>query len=176
MAAGLLASALGAGCAGGGGRAGDPLPDVDLESLDGGAPLRLADVGDGPVVVNLWATWCGPCRAEMPAFDEVDRALGGKVRVVGVNVGDDPGAARRFVDDVGVGFPQYLDRDGTVHTELGATGMPATAFVDDGQVLDLHTGALGAGELRDRIERQLGVTVPAGPAPAGNRSAPGDDH
>ena len=161
--AGALALAL-AACGGpspSGGDGGDPgdALGIELASLDGGAPLRLEDL-DGPAVVNLWATWCGPCRAEMPAIDAVDRAVpDGDVRIVGVNVGDGTGAVARFLDEVGVAFPQYRDAGGLLPSRLGATGMPTTVFLDGGEVLGLHAGALTAPELAAEIGDRYGVTV-----------------
>lgn len=145
---------------GGGGSAGDGSGlDIELASLDGGAPLRLADL-DGPAVVNLWATWCTPCRAEMPAIDAVDRAVpDDEVRIVGVNIGDRSDAVEGFLAEVGVAFPQYRDPDGLVHARLGATGMPTTVFMDGGEVVDLHAGALTADELAGELADRYGVTV-----------------
>ena len=186
--AALVALLVAAGCGAGGGDRGDeaggrPLPDAELTSLDadrvdgtggGSGVLRLADVGDGPLVVNLWATWCGPCRDEMPAFDAVARAAGDDVRIVGVNIGDGAAAARRFVDDVAVGFPQYLDEDGALYADLGVTGMPTTVFVDGGEVVGTHTGALTADGLAAELRDRFGVTVDPAPArPAGTAGAGG---
>jgi thiol-disulfide isomerase/thioredoxin len=142
---------------------GDPVPEAELTSLGDGDALVLEDLAEGPAVVNLWATWCVPCRQEMPAFDEVAGAVeGDEVRIVGVNIGDDPDAARDFVDELDVEFPQYLDEDGGLHAELGATGMPSTAFLDDGRVVDLHTGVLTAEELAAEIGERFGVGVDLG--------------
>jgi thiol-disulfide isomerase/thioredoxin len=169
-AAGALVALLAPAC-GGGGDGGAPGAsdgassgdgsglDIELASLDGGAPLRLADL-DGPAVVNLWATWCTPCRAEMPAIDAVDRAVpGDEVRIVGVNIGDRSDDVEGFLAEVGVAFPQYRDPEGLVHARLGATGMPTTVFMDGGEVVDLHAGALTADELAAELADRYGVTV-----------------
>jgi thiol-disulfide isomerase/thioredoxin len=81
---------------------------VELTALDGTATVRADDI-TGPAVINLWATWCGPCRAELPAFEAVHLQLADRVRFVGVNQGDEGGPAASFLDEVGVSFEQYLD-------------------------------------------------------------------
>ena len=150
-----------AACGGGGG--GAALPEVALDRLDGSGSVDLAASDGTPRVVNLWATWCVPCRRELPAFDEVAAAAGDEVEVLGVNVGDGPDAASELVDELGLTFPQLLDRDSEVTAALEVTNMPSTAFVDgDGEVVEVHAGALDAEELRAAIAEDLGVEVPAG--------------
>jgi cytochrome c biogenesis protein CcmG/thiol:disulfide interchange protein DsbE len=162
--AGLVALAA---CSGGGKTQseGDALPDLELTSLNGGDRLRTADLDDGPVVVNLWATWCIPCRTEMPALDSVAEKVGGDVRVIGVNIGDDAEDAEAFLDEVAVDFPQYLDPDGDLHASVGATGMPTTVFANDGNILDVHRGTLSEDEFTDALEQRFGVSVPRGDGP-----------
>lgn len=119
--------------------------------------LRTSELGELPAVVNLWATWCVPCRAELPAFDEVAAELDGEVRVLGVNVGEDRDVAEALVTELGLGFEQYLDPDADLSAELAVTAMPSTVFVDpSGTIVEVHAGPLTADELRDRIERDLG--------------------
>lgn len=111
------------------------------------------DLGDLPSVVNLWATWCVPCRAELPAFDEVAAEVVGSVRVLGVNVGEERATAEALVAELGLGFEQYLDPDADLSAELGVTTMPTTVFVDaEGDIVEVHAGPLTADELRDRID------------------------
>jgi thiol-disulfide isomerase/thioredoxin len=146
-----LVVALGAAACGGGD--GERLPSLGLERLDAPGTLRTDELGDLPVVVNLWATWCVPCRAELPAFDEVAAEMAGSVRVVGVNVGEERATAEALVAELGLGFEQYLDPDADLSAGLGVTTMPTTVFVDaGGDIVDLHAGPLTADELRDRID------------------------
>lgn len=148
----LLASA----CGGDGART---LPDLTLDRLDAPGELRLDELRGTPTVVNLWATWCTPCRLELPAFDAVDRATDDDlVRFVGIDIGDDRSDAEAFVAEVGVAFGQYHDVDSELPAALGATGMPVTAFVAaDGEVLEVHTGALDRAELEARLADHFGV-------------------
>ena len=160
----LLAAALAAGAAacGGSGPGGvAPLGEVAF-TADDGSTARLSDYAGRPVVVNLWATWCGPCVEEMPAFDLVaaEQEAGGVV-IIGVNVGDTAEDARAFVADLGVRYPTFTDPDGLLSTALSASGYPATAFIGaDGTLREMHQGALTADELRERIRMlfEVGTT------------------
>ena len=136
----------------------DRLPDVDLTSLSSGATSSLAQI-EGPAVVNLWATWCAPCRAEIPDFEEVHQARGHEVRFIGVNVGEDADDAQAFIDDVGATYDQFADFDGDVATALQATAMPLTVVIDaDGVVTAHHLGPLDQDGLNEAIDEALGIT------------------
>ena len=148
MAAGLVAvGALVLASCGDGGSDALTLPEIELTDLETGE-LVGADAIDGPAIVNLWATWCGPCRTEMPAFQEVSTEYD-DVRFVGVNQGDAGDAAAEFLDEVGVTFDQYLDPNGELTNALRVTGLPATFVIDaDGTVVDVHNGALDPDGIR----------------------------
>jgi len=136
----------------GGGDAAPGAAQVTVTSADGSA-VRIADIADGPLVVNLWATWCPPCVEEMPAFDEVatDLPVDG-VTIVGVNVGDEADAATAFAAERGVTYRQYTDPDGLLSAALSVSALPATAFfAADGTLVSVHSGAFTADELRDAI-------------------------
>lgn len=133
-------------------REGDRLPDVDVTGLTSGETERLSDI-EGPAVVNLWATWCAPCRAEIPDFEEVHLARGDEIRFVGINVGEDPAVAAEFIDEVGATYDQYADLGGDVSTALRATAMPMTVVIDaDGIVTTRHLGPLDAESLEAAID------------------------
>ena len=118
-----------------------------------GSDTTLDTIADGPLVVNLWATWCAPCVDEMPAFAEVS-ADDDAAEIIGVNIGDSAADAATFAADLGVDYPQFTDPAGDLQTALGVTGLPATVFLSgDGTVLEVHQGALTAAELRDSISR-----------------------
>jgi cytochrome c biogenesis protein CcmG/thiol:disulfide interchange protein DsbE len=106
------------------------VPDFVLPPLHSGAEgLRQADLLGAVSVVNFWATWCGPCREEMPLLED----LAGRVPVHGVNVRDDPAAAARFLAETGDPFRRVgRDADGAVSAGWGVYGLPATFIVDAG--------------------------------------------
>lgn len=156
LVAGLLVAGLGAaGCGSDGAGSAQRLPDVELTDLASGEAVSAEAIG-GPAIVNLWATWCGPCRKEMPAFEAVSGEFG-DVRFVGVNQGDGGDAAAEFLDEVGVTFDQYLDPDGELTNALRVAGLPATFVLDaNGDVVTVHNGVLDADGVRELVA-ELGV-------------------
>jgi thiol-disulfide isomerase/thioredoxin len=116
------------------------------ELLDGGLDAyraRLAQLRGHPVVVNAWASWCGPCEFEMPYFSRVAVRFGRRVAFLGVNAGDlDRGDAREFLRDHYVPYPSYVDPHDTIAHEVGVrAGLPTTVFYRrDGQVAYVHQG------------------------------------
>ena len=135
------------------------LPALVLAALDGGE-IDLAEPTDTPRVLNLWATWCAPCRAELPAFDEVAAEAPPTVAIVGVNVGDDIDSVESFVAELGLGFPQLLDPDAELNAALGVTNMPTTLFVEpDGTITFVHLGAVDTDDLTALVEEHLGVAI-----------------
>lgn len=128
---------------------GRPAPDVPLHAL-GGAPLTLTAL-DGPAVVNLWASWCPPCRREMPMMMEV--AAGGDLPILFVNQGEQPPQITRFLEQAGLARDGiYLDPVRALMTTYGARGLPATLFLDaEGRLVDTHTGEISRAELLRRM-------------------------
>jgi len=116
-------------------------PGIELDTLDGGK-FKLADQVGKPVVVNFWATWCPPCRAELPAFEEVYKNNRDKgLVVVGVDVAESPEAVAKFVSDMGLSYPIALDMDGETTELYRIQGMPTTLFIGrDGQIKDTVIG------------------------------------
>jgi peroxiredoxin len=105
---------------------GGAAPPIELEDL-GGAVHRLADYRGKVVLVNFWASWCAPCRVEMPTIESLRRSLEGRpFAVLAVNVGEGARAARGFAEQVPVGFPLLLDRDTRVSKAWGARILPAS--------------------------------------------------
>lgn len=135
--------------------AGESLPDVELVPIDGGEAISLADI-EGPAVVNLWATWCAPCRREIPDFEAVHRSRGDQVRFVGINIGEDVDDAVAFLDEVGASYDQFLDSAGFVVTELRTATMPVTlVLAADGTISTKHLGPMDQDDLDDAIDAAL---------------------
>ena len=141
--------------AGGGG--GREVPDVRFRYFDGseGSP---ADFAGTPTVINFWASWCAPCVVELPAFEAVHRELHPQVAFLGLNVGDEPGAARALVERTGVTYLLATDPDSTIFQTFGGIGMPTTVLVDaDGIIVTMIASRLRAQDLRSLIAEHLGV-------------------
>jgi peroxiredoxin len=122
------------------GRAGFPAPDFTLKDINGHVH-RLADLRGKIVFLNLWATWCPPCRMEMPSMERLYRRLQGTDFVMLAVSEDEDGiaAVRPFVDKMGLTFPVLLDQDGGLPSRYGVTGYPETFVIDrDGRVIQ-HT-------------------------------------
>jgi cytochrome c biogenesis protein CcmG, thiol:disulfide interchange protein DsbE len=128
------------------------------ELLDGGDDAfkkRIAALRGHPVVVNVWASWCGPCRFEFPFFQKQAVKRGKRVAFLGVNSQDNKGDAADFLDEYPLPFPSYEDPDGDVTRELRVVGLPATAYYDrKGELAYLHQGGYASEDkLAEDIER-----------------------
>jgi len=120
----------------------------------------IRDLRGYPVVVNLWASWCTPCRAEFPIFQRTSVALGRKVGFLGVLIQDKRPSAQRFLKQFPLTYPSIDDADRGVIRELRAVGVPSTAFYDrEGKLAFLHQGVYREEEdLHKDIQRYLGVS------------------
>ena len=140
---------------------GGPAPAFDLPPLDGvGLPgLKSADFDGRVTVLNIFASWCGPCRQEHPVLEEL--AGDERIRLVGINYKDDPGNARRFLGDLGNPYAAIgVDRSGRTFIDWGAYGVPETFVIDAaGIVRYKFIGPLShealAGVLMPEIEKAL---------------------
>ena len=97
-----------------------------------------------PVLLNVWASWCIPCRSEAPLLEAAHAAFGTRVRFVGLNVRDEQQAAGQFVAEFGLdGFEHYFDRSGAAQGSLGSGGVPLTFFfAPGGELIELHFGVI----------------------------------
>ncbi len=143
-------------------REGFSAPDFTLELLGGGA-VTLSELRGRPVVVNLWASWCPPCRAEMPAIERAYQDLkdeGLVVLAVNTTYQDSEAAAAAFVAEFGLTFPVALDRNGAVSSRYQLRGLPSTYFIDrDGVVRSVVVGGpMSEGLIRAKIEEILKET------------------
>ncbi len=121
---------------------GSPAPDFQLDTV-AGQPVSLAKLAGKPVVINFWATWCPPCKEEMPALEAAYQQHGDRISFLAVNVQEDKRTVNRFVRQYELSLPVPLDIDGEVLRLYGVRGLPTTVFVDsEGRVTALHLGAL----------------------------------
>jgi cytochrome c biogenesis protein CcmG, thiol:disulfide interchange protein DsbE len=137
------------------------LPDLVMPCLAGGPDVRLSALGGVPMVINGWASWCQPCRAELPYFERLSGAIvPTRLRVLGIDVEDSDATALDFAAARGVHFPTVVDAKGTFRTRLGMNGVPFTLFVrPDGSLAETHVGPLTYDQLTGLLEAKLGVRV-----------------
>jgi thiol-disulfide isomerase/thioredoxin len=156
-----LATALALAVAGAATNAAEPpaVPDVPLVSL-AGAPVSLPRLVEGrPAVVNLWATWCPPCREEMPMLAAAQEREADRMRFVFADQGESPQAVRRYLDDEILTPLEHvlLDAGSALRRKAGARGLPTTLFFDaSGRLVDRHVGPLSRDELRAKVDALRG--------------------
>jgi cytochrome c biogenesis protein CcmG, thiol:disulfide interchange protein DsbE len=148
--------------------AGSPAPLAALHRqsarlLEGGVPAfekRLATLKGTPVVINKWASWCNPCRAEFPVFQQLATERGGRIAFLGVNAGDSSGPAREFLARYPVPYPSYVDQDEKIARRIQApANYPITVFVDArGRTAFIHQGGYSSvAQLEADVDRYLGA-------------------
>jgi thiol-disulfide isomerase/thioredoxin len=134
---------------------GEALPAERFSMLAGGFG-SFADYRGRPLVINLFASTCAPCVAEMPDFEAVHKELGDEVAFLGLNIQDQVSAASALVEETGVTYDIARDPSGELARGLGMVVMPSTYFVSpEGTVVDAKAGAMDAEELRRRIDELL---------------------
>ncbi len=109
-----------------------------------------------PVVVNIWASWCAPCRTEMPLLQRAADAYTGRAVILGVASNDDPDAARLFLKEFGLTYPNVFDQTGDIRVALGLTAYPTTyVFGVDGRLRARVAGGVSEQRLTALIEDAL---------------------
>ena len=139
--------------------AGHPAPDFTLKTLEG-ETVSLSDFRGQPVVLNFWATWCGPCRVEMPHLQgayETHQHNGLVVLGVNLTERDDPGDVPDFLAEFGLTFPVVLDESGDVAQTYRVFGQPASVFVnEDGVIHQVFQGPVNEQFINARVSELLG--------------------
>ncbi len=129
--------------------------DFRYDTLDGGS-AALSELGDKPVVLNFFASWCPTCIEEMPDFEAVHQARSGEIDFLGLALRDRPESAEALVASTGVTFAVGTDDDGRVFELFKGIGMPTTVFIDaEGVVQQVHSGLLNEETLSERIDELL---------------------
>jgi thiol-disulfide isomerase/thioredoxin len=134
-----------------------PAPDFTLQSLDG-TNLRLSDLRGKAVLLNFWATWCGPCKIEMPWFIELQKQYGSQgLQIVGVAMDDSSKEdIAKFAKDMGVNYPVLLGKEAVGDAYGGVPALPESFFIGrDGKIVDKIIGLRGKAEIEDSIKKAL---------------------
>jgi peroxiredoxin len=135
---------------------GSAAPDFELLNL-AGEQIRLSEMRGTAVLINFWATWCGPCRLEMPAIQERYERYYPELAVLAVNFDEPVDEVQKFVDELGLTFEVLLDPGATVQDLYRVRGYPTTYLVDEGGIVRVyHIGLMTEGQL-DRYLAQVGV-------------------
>jgi thiol-disulfide isomerase/thioredoxin len=128
------------------------LPSFDFDMFE----RLLYELRGTPVVVNIWASWCGPCRTETPILVDAAERYGERVQFLGVDILDGREAAASFLTEHTVRYPSVFDASGEIHDQLGFVGLPDTLFyATDGAIVGTWTGPLTAEALDDGIGQLL---------------------
>lgn len=131
-------------------------PAVTVPCLGRPGSVRLAGLRGRPTLVNVWASWCGPCREEMPMLQAAHRRWGRSIRMLGIDSRDDTSSATAFLAATGVTYAQAVDTSGQLPSRLGSPGIPVTIGIDSaGVVVYQHAGQLHEADLA-AIQLRLG--------------------
>ncbi|MGH8927194.1 MAG: TlpA family protein disulfide reductase [Acidimicrobiia bacterium] len=127
------------------------LPVIDLAAFQ----QLLADF-DRPAVVNVWASWCLPCRSEAPVLRQAHQRYGDEVAFIGIDYDDSQRGARLFLDEFDLPFPHYFDNPGVILAEYGGIGVPRTYFfAPGGELIETHNGVIDEETLALHIDELL---------------------
>jgi thiol-disulfide isomerase/thioredoxin len=131
-------------------------PDFALEMLEG-RTLQLSELRGRKIVLNFWASWCAPCRKEMPDLERVHRQYGDRVTVVGINIQEDRSSVERFLQEVSVSYTIALDPRGVAVRAYRVIAQPATFWIDEhGRIVERKFGAYTPTELEERAQAFVG--------------------
>ena len=139
-----------------------PAPTFALPSLTGSSTIRLSDYRGKVVVLNFWASWCGPCRLEAPSLEAAWNDYSGRgAQFLGVNNRDDRAAARAYVDEFKITYPSIFDPAGSLAFDYDLVGLPTTFIIDsDGQIRYRFVGYMTGPILRAALDDVLGGAGP----------------
>lgn len=136
---------------------GNPAPDFTLKTING-QQVTLSDLRGQKVFLNFWASWCAPCKNEMPALQTLSREYEDKVKVYGVNMLSDDNieSAERFMLENALTFPSLLDETGAVKKAYRIVGLPVSITIDEqGRIVDVHKGELKQTDMKNLFSHLL---------------------
>ena len=136
------------------------LPDLTLACLGEGPVVNLAKLTGKPYVINVWASWCGPCRTEVPIMASIYRQSKGRLGFLGIDMADDRVAALEFARTTDMGFPSVMDPDSKIRAGLGIVGVPTTLFVKaDGTIAGRVNEVTSEDQVKQLISDNLQVQL-----------------
>jgi len=153
---------------------GQQAPDFELKALDG-RTIRLSDYRGKAVVLNFWATWCGPCKIEMPWFEELQKQYAAQgLVVIGAAQDDSQDDVEKFIKEMGVHYTIVMGRESVADAYGGVQFLPGTFYIDrNGKIVERVFGLAGHGDIEDNIKRALGQGAPpvnaAAPTPQASK-------
>jgi cytochrome c biogenesis protein CcmG/thiol:disulfide interchange protein DsbE len=146
---------------------GKPAPAFVLEDMTTNERVTLDQFKGKPLVINFWATWCGPCKVEHPVLEWGNREYGDAVQFIGVVFEDTEESAKLYLSRTGSEMRQFYDPDSRMAVDYGCTGVPETYFIDaTGTILDKHTGPIDPQTLA-RTVKLISSLPPAKPLTEG---------
>jgi cytochrome c biogenesis protein CcmG/thiol:disulfide interchange protein DsbE len=140
----------------------EPAPDFKLTALDG-KPLTIAALQGKVVFLNFWATWCGPCRAEVPDLITLQERYKGRLQIIGLNVDDDdPAEIQKYVDETGINYPVAMTSNDLRIQYGGIPALPTSFVLDtEGRVVQKHVGLWNPAVYETEIRALLGMPIMA---------------
>ncbi len=158
LSLGLVVTGCATGSASSGAQVGNLAPAFELRDLDG-ETVSLSGLRGSPVMLNFWATWCPPCRAEMPYLQEIyDEWTSQGLVLLAINLRESSSEVRGFMQSNGLSFPVLLDSTGSVGTKYNVSGIPTTFFIDkDGIIQAMRVGGFRS---KEEIEGYIDEIIP----------------
>ena len=137
----------------------NPAPDFTVYDREGN-PVNISDMGGKPVVLNFWATWCGPCKSELPAFQQAYETYGEDINFMIIDLvsgrEETKAGAMEYLDAQGYTFPAYFDEDQQASMVYNLSAIPATVVINaKGEVVDSHVGAMDYDALEALLQQVL---------------------
>ena len=130
-------------------------PDFSLQTAVG-QTVTLSEITGQPVVLNFWASWCAPCRVEMPSLQQASRTYNGRAAFIGINQGENSTTITEFGNEYGVTYPLLVDQDNLVNRLYEVNSLPTTIFIDqNGVVREVIIGILSEAVLQSRLDDML---------------------